>query len=1481
MSGSRADGSIVIDTKLDNTGFTRGSEELKHAVKSLSDQVNTTGSKLQNAFKFDFGQPKQIVNSFSRVIKQINSEMLGLGELGKRAIEGDEEALARFRQESSTTLGKLEEMKTELDKFGQTSFETAEHQKSSAQYKKAMTQVETLSKSLDQAEAKFESLTNEFGKSSELTALEDKLNGLKSYKAKYDEAAKNGDSAAKARAMVGSGVTKGSIGDAIKSAEVELQRLWDKFEDSAPYKSAQKEIDTITAKLHEAEQAASRYKAQLDSSPASFEGYDTTEYERDQQSLQGAIDKLLEYRRLVRTSVGNPTAPSAEWDSVQEKWQNMATLSGTIKNSFSNAFGQIASSARTAGAAISTGFQHPVQLLDRALGGVASGAGRAVSALGGLVKSGISSGINRIADAAKRAAGNLVGMAKNAVIGAFRKLGGAISGIGRHAGTTNVSLAGGFKTMLKYGIGIRSLFVLFNRLRSALMTGFSNLAAYDTGFASIVNNFKASLATLQNSFAAAFAPIAEIALPLLSSLMNALSAAISQIGQLIAALTGKSSFKRAIVTQAGVAKGAGSAANAMGDEAKAAKDVQKTLAGFDDVEILSDNSSKQTKMSTPPGVTEGGGLGNGFEDMPIDGRFADLAKKIKDAWKNADFTEIGRMVGEKLRDALEKIPWGKIKKTLRKIAKSIATFLNGFLETPGLFTVIGKTLAEAINSAFEFVDSFVQNFHWDSLGKAIRDLILGVVRNIDWPLIYRTAAGLGAGIGKAVQSALGDPVIWEETAEAFSKGLNTVMLAINKFLTAIDWKAMGTNIGRGFNAGIEAFDWNLLSDTLVRLINGAFDVWYKFVTTFDFRKFGDHIGTTLSSTIKGINWTEGGASVAESINGLFRALGGFIRSTDWKALGKAVVDAIGGFFGNLDWGIIGEDLSGAIKALYQYWAGCFENIDWSALPGKIVQAIGDFLTHFDWSGVAKAAGEALGAAFKALVEVGSGLWEILKGVGRSIVEGGFSGMIDAMADIGAWIQEHIFDPFIDGIKTAFGMEPSAKEMKPLGSSIIEGLLQGIIDKLVDIVPWAQEFMANPIIEGVRIAFGIGSKDSAFYGTGGSLMDALRAGIDDTKDRPTSAAVSTQASMLGVFSSKKQDWFTAGSDLLSLGLKSGFLTGAPPVVSLIGTIEGQIRDALTKNKDSWFEQARALLTRFKEGLDSQKNNLMTKAEQLISGMRSKMDAVGQKMSNTGQGIMANLQKGISQSEGSISSAMGSIARSVQSSFQNQNWRGIGDYAGMGIYNGLVAHSSSLASLAWNMASNMYHSACRALGIASPSKVFTWIGTMVTAGFGKGVTKTQDTAVNAVTTLANAVTEEAEGSHPLIPIGVSIEGAMNGIDDVLNGFSDKVVQSFDSMITAMERIAQGPSFAMPVVAQGATVPYAVQKSTVKGEDDRITQALERIVTQASMSITRKDLIEVLIDVCRRYLNIDFYIGDEQIARHANAGNARLDRRYNPIK
>lgn len=1622
MAG-KSDGSITIDTKLDNSGFSKGSDELKHAVKSLTDQVNETGSKIQNAFKFDFGQPKQAVNSFSRAIKQVNDEIQSLGELGQRALEGDADALARFRSESGETLSKLEEMKAELEKFGSTEFMTPEYAKAADQYQKAATQVDELAKSLENAEAAFEQLTNDFGSSEEYTALEDRIEVLKMYQKEYDAAMKRGDSGAAARTFMEAGVGKGTIADAIKEAEAEMQKLWDKFENSTPYKSTQKEIDKITAKLEQAKAQAAQYKAEMDATPSTFEGYASTEYERDQAALEKTIDRLLEYRQLVREGTRTEYTPSAEWTAMQERWQNMTSVTGVLRNAFTSLFSTIASGARTAGSAVATALTHPLQLLDRTLAGVISLAGRAVWSLTKLAAGGIASGIRKIAEAAKNAATHLAGMAKSAITNGLKKLGNAIANVGKKSKSTNVSLSGGFKTMLKYGLGIRSLFVLFNKLRNAIKEGFGALAEQDAAFGQTVNNFKAALTNLKMSFAAAFAPIAETVLPLLTSLINGLSMTISKIGQLIAALTGKTTYKRAIANQTNLADGANSATNAMTDEKKAAEKAQKTLAGFDDVEILQDNKKDSSNGS---GATTG--TGGGFEELPIENQFQSLADALKDMWKNADFTELGRMLGQGLKDALDKIPWDYIKQVSAKLGKSIATLFNGFLEVPGLFTTIGKTIGEGINTIFEFLDAFASNFHWASLGQAIKDAILGMLNTIDWPLIYHTMATFGEGIGTALETALNNPEIWTAIFTAVSNGLNSIVYGIDAFLKAVNWGELGANIGTGLNAGVEAFDWSALSQTLIDLINGAFDLWYNFVTTFDFYKFGSHIGTALSDAVKGINWTEGGASVAQTINGLFEALNGFIQSTDWKALGAAVIDAIGGFFGELDWGTMAETLSSAAIGLLDALTGAFQEVDWKALPGQITEAIKTFLTEFDWAGVATAAGELIGAAFTALIEVGGELWESMKSVGKNIMEGGFQGIIDALASVGEWIKTNIFDPFITGFKTAFGIESPSTEMMPLGGYIIEGMLKGIIDGLASIGTWIKTNIVDPFVSGVKSMFGLDGEESVLvsvgkdliaglkagigavmtgisdwiktvivdpfvsgvksmfgldgeesvlvsvgknlleglkngllgamdgvgdwidtnitgpicgffknlfgiaspstvfseYGGylleglkngllaamdgvgdwistnvtgpicgffkdlfginspstvfseyGGYLMEGLEDGIDENKELPKTALSNAQTSMETVFSAQKQllAWAKVGSNVMSLGLRAGILLKTPAVLATVTKLEDDMRKAITKQFNTWKTAAGTLLENFKNGLTGKQSTLVTTVNTIITALKTKIDSFKSQLNNSGRDLMTELQNGMNGMSSSISSSASNIATGIHNSFNNQNWNNLGYNIGMGIYNGLVSSGSWLSTLAWNTAVDMYNSACRALGIASPSKEFAWIGEMITKGLGGGIEATQDNAVNAVTSLADAVTQEAEDSSPIM----NIDTAVNGIDSVLSTFSDKVVQSFDAMISAMEDIVNGSSLTLPAMANGSVMPYSARRSASQGDGDRLSSALEELALRDSERLTRDDLSEVLINVLRQYLNIDFYIGDEQIARHANAGNAKLSRRY----
>ena len=73
--------------------------------------------------------------------------------------------------------------------------------------------------------------------------------------------------------------------------------------------------------------------------------------------------------------------------------------------------------------------------------------------------------------------------------------------------------------------------------------------------------------------------------------------------------------------------------------------------------------------------------------------------------------------------------------------------------------------------------------------------------------------------------------------------------------------------------------------------------------------------------------------------------------------------------------------------------------------------------------------------------------------GGNVVEGIFKGIVDGVKGIGTWIKQHIFDPFIDGFKNAFGIHSPSTVMAEQGGFIISGLLKGLKDNIGSVLTW--------------------------------------------------------------------------------------------------------------------------------------------------------------------------------------------------------------------------------------------------------------------------------------------------------------------------------------------------------------------------------------------------------------------------------------------
>ena len=180
------------------------------------------------------------------------------------------------------------------------------------------------------------------------------------------------------------------------------------------------------------------------------------------------------------------------------------------------------------------------------------------------------------------------------------------------------AIQGGVKSILKYGIGIRTLYVLFRKLKQYTIEAVKAFAENDPETKKNIDELKASLSALKGSWGAAFAPVLNAVVPVLQTLIGWLTKAMNAVAAFFAIISGKGSFKKAVANTEklsdNLASGAGSA-----------KDLKKQLMGIDTLNVMSDNSD------TGGG---GGGSNNPYEwveeEVDTSSFMGKLALSIKD-----------------------------------------------------------------------------------------------------------------------------------------------------------------------------------------------------------------------------------------------------------------------------------------------------------------------------------------------------------------------------------------------------------------------------------------------------------------------------------------------------------------------------------------------------------------------------------------------------------------------------------------------------------------------------------------------------------------------------------------------------------------------------------------------------------------------------------------------------------------------------------
>lgn len=575
----------------------------------------------------------------------------------------------------------------------------------------------------------------------------------------------------------------------------------------------------------------------------------TTNIDKAERELQGLNNEM----KRLQESGGDV--------QIQSPFQNMSNAASEASSIMST----LSNSLRTIGAGK---LATSIGQASTTVNSLASGLGSASAAAGGTsaALAGIGSAIP-IIGLAVAAIGGIVTVAVKAgqsVFNAFKKIGNTIKSVANKVKelVTNILTIGTASNQSKTAIG-----KLLNRVLQTLKSGLisrsvtatvkevgealQELAVYSknigTPFNENISRIVSDFKWLGRTIATAFEPIINVVTPILDFLIKKIIDVINVFNQLVSSLTGSDTWTKATYQ-------AEDYASAVETGSKAQEKMNKQLLGFNELTNITTNDNS----GSGSGSGNSSGSGTGYETVPVDDNIAKWADKIKEAWKKADFTEIGAELASKLSDALDGIDWGSIKGTAQKVGKSLATLINGFIEFPDMGTKIGNAIGEAINTFINGIDGFVGNLDWKSVGTFIGDMINGALDKIEWDKVLNIANNLGKGLADAINGLVNTDAL-SNCAKAIGSFITSAVSSAWSFVTNLDFKALGTEISDGINKAIGEMaekdstgktGWQKLGETLSTGLQGLADMISEALGEIDW----DLIGDSVIQFITGIDW---------------------------------------------------------------------------------------------------------------------------------------------------------------------------------------------------------------------------------------------------------------------------------------------------------------------------------------------------------------------------------------------------------------------------------------------------------------------------------------------------------------------------------------------------------------------------------------------------------------------------------------------------
>lgn len=327
----------------------------------------------------------------------------------------------------------------------------------------------------------------------------------------------------------------------------------------------------------------------------------------------------------------------------------------------------------------------------------------------------------------------------------------------------------GLGRMLATSILFSTVFRAISAVTGGLKEGMDNLAQYSDDTNKALSMLMSSMTQLKNSFGTAFSPLVEYAAPALSQFINLLSQAVTWTAQLLAALTGKDTFVKAVKVQQDYAD----SLDKTKDETKdAAKETEKALAPFDKlIQITTGKKKSEEKNELKP------------EDMFTTEEVSNDIKLQAEAIKNT----LGKLFDPLKESWLE----------------------NG----PQVMSSLQNTFSAIKQLASDVSASFMQVWNVEGYGKAITDDLLITFANL-----VDTVGNLVTNFDKAWVSG--------DTGTNILRHLGDIILEITGFFRQASESLKQWSADLDFSPLLESFDRILIAVKPIVSDVGNLILWF-------------------------------------------------------------------------------------------------------------------------------------------------------------------------------------------------------------------------------------------------------------------------------------------------------------------------------------------------------------------------------------------------------------------------------------------------------------------------------------------------------------------------------------------------------------------------------------------------------------------------------------------------------------------------------